>query len=252
MLETGRSIDVIYIYGHAGVGKSRLAKDYAEKSDSDYFLIGSSRDPFQQYDGQSTIILDELRPSTFPYNDLLKLLDPFNTYSNAPSRYFDKALTADLIIITSPYSPKEFYQRIIKSDKHFDERIDSYYQLARRLGLVIFLTKDFMQVAFFNESRQDFVLDNSSKEPNPYKEDTVNNILSQNQKAEKLYKGVLDTFPIADNSAKETSEEIANDQTTLFKTHTKLEVTKKMIKTDNKKSPIIKPTKANDDETTDN
>lgn len=252
MLETGRSIDVIYIYGHAGVGKSRLAKDYAEKSDSDYFLTGSSRDPFQRYDGQSTIILDELRPSTFPYNDLLKLLDPFNTYSNAPSRYFDKALTANLIIITSPYSPKEFYQRIIKSDKHFDERIDSYYQLARRLGLVIFLTKDFMQVAFFDESRQDFVLDNSSKEPNPYKEDTVNNILSQNQKAEKLYKGVLDAFRIADNSIKETNEKASNEQMVLFETHTKLDVTKKIGKINNKKSPIIKPTKANDDGTTDN
>ncbi|EHQ8213636.1 hypothetical protein KSO28_000519 [Listeria monocytogenes] len=249
MLETGRSIDVIYIYGQSGTGKTRLAKDYAEKSDSDYFFTGSSRDPFQLYEGQSTIILDELRPSTFPYNDLLKLLDPFNTRSNAPSRYFDKLLTADLIINTSPYSPKEFYQRIIKSDKHFDEKIDSYYQLARRLGLVIFMTKDYMQVAFFDESWQDFVLDNSSKEPNPYKEDSVNNVLSQNQKAEKLYKAVLDAFRPADNFTKEVGEEVLNEQTALFETHTKLEIKKKVVKTDNKKSPITKPTKANDDET---
>lgn len=251
MLETGRSIDVIYIYGQSGTGKTRLAKDYAEKSDSDYFFTGSSRDPFQLYEGQSTIILDELRPSTFPYNDLLKLLDPFNTRSNAPSRYFDKLLTADLIIITSPYSPKEFYQRIIKSDKHFDERIDSYYQLARRLGLVMFVTKDFMQVAFFDELHQDFVLDNSSKEPNPYKEDTLNNVLSQNQKAEKLYKGVVEAFHPADNLTKEADEEASNEQTALFETHTKLEIKKKVVKTDNKKSPITKPTKANNDETKD-
>lgn len=252
MVEQERSIQVIYIYGFSGSGKTRLAKDYAEKSDSDYFLTGSSRDPFQLYEGQSTVILDELRPSTFPYNDLLKLLDPFNTRSNVPSRYQDKNLVCDVVLITSPYSPREFYQRIIKNDKHFDEKIDSYYQLARRLGLVMFLTKDFMQVAFFDESRQDFVLDNSSKEPNPYKEDTVNNILSQNQTAEKLYKDVLDAFRIADNSTKEASEEVSNEQTALFETHTKLEVTKKIVKTDNKKSPIIKPTKANDDETTDN
>lgn len=252
MLETGRSIDVIYIYGQSGTGKTRLAKEYAEKYDNDYFLTGSSRDPFQLYEvGLSTIILDELRPSTFPYNDLLKLLDPFNTRSNAPSRYFDKVLTANLLIITTVYSPKEFYQRVIKSDKHFDERIDSYYQLARRLGLVMFLTKDFMQVAFFDESRQDFILDNSSKEPNPYKEDTMNNILSQNQKAEKLYKGVLGAFCFADNSTKETSKEILNEQTALFDTHTKLEVKKRMLKIDNVKRPIIKPTKANDDETRD-
>ena len=252
MLETGRSIDVIYIYGQSGTGKTRLAKDYAERTDYNYFLTGSSRDPFQLYEGQPTIILDELRPSTFPYNDLLKLLDPFNTKSNAPSRYFDKLLTADLIIITSPYSPKEFYQRIIKSDKHFDEKIDSYYQLVRRLALVIFLTKDYMQVSFFDESRQNFVLDNSSKEHNPYKEDTVNNVLSQNQKAEKLYKDVLDAFHTTDNSIKEVSEEVLNEQTTLFETHSKLEVKKKIVRTDKKNSLIIKPTKANDDETTDN
>ncbi|MGM0122901.1 hypothetical protein IGI37_000267 [Enterococcus sp. AZ194] len=224
MLETGRSIDVIYIYGQSGTGKTRLAKEYSEKSDSDYFLTGSSRDPFQLYEGQSTIILDELRPSTFPYNDLLKLLDPFNAYSNAPSRYFDKVLTADLIIITSPYSPKEFYQRIIKSDKYFDERIDSYYQLARRLGLVILLTKDFMQVAFFDEYRQDFVLDNSSKEANPYKEATANNILSQNQNAEKLYKNVLNAFRASDSQ--KDCETSLSEQTALFETHVKLEIKK--------------------------
>lgn len=249
MIETGCSIDVIFLFGLPATGKTRLAKDYSKISDNDYFLTGSSRDPFQLYEGQSTIILDELRPSTFPYNDLLKLLDPFNTNSNAPSRYFDKSLTANLIIITSPYSPKEFYNRIIKSDKNFDEKIDSYYQLARRLELVIYLTKDYMQVAFFDESRQDFVLDNSSKEANPYKEDTMNNILSQNQKAEKLYKNILDTFRSANNSTEETNKEVFNEQTALFETHTKLEVKKKVMKTKYQKSPIIKPSKANDDET---
>ncbi|HFE9852708.1 TPA: Rep family protein [Enterococcus faecalis] len=247
MIDTGKAIDVIYIYGQAGTGKTRLAKEYAKKNKNGYFLTGSSRDPFQLYQGEQTIILDELRPSTFPYNDLLKLLDPFNTRSNAPSRYFDKLLTADLIIITSPYSPKEFYQRIMKSDKHFDERIDSYYQLARRLGLVMFVTKDFMQVAFFDECRQDFTLDKSSKETNPYKEDTINNILSQNQKAEKLYKNILDAFRITDSQ--KDYETSLNEQTKLFETHTKLEIKKKIVKTDNKKSPIIKPTKANNDET---
>ena len=249
MLETSRSIDVIYIYGQSGAGKTRLAKDYAEKSDNDYFLTGSSRDPFQLYEGQPTIILDELRPSTFPYNDLLKLLDPFNTRSNAPSRYSDKMLTADLIIITSPYSPKEFYQRIIKSDKHFDEKIDSYYQLARRLWLVMSLTKDFMQAAFFNEQKQDFVLDSSTKRMNPYKDDTVNNILSQNEKAEKLYKDVVETFSTDIGKKQKFCEESLNKQTTLFKTHTQLEITKRVIKSKNEKGPITKPTKANSDET---
>lgn len=223
MFKLQRSIEVIFIYGCSGVGKSRLAKDYAEKSDKEYFLTGSSRDPFQLYEGEETIILDELRPSTFPYNDLLKLLDPFNIRSNAPSRYFDKSLTADLLIITSPYSPKEFYQRIIKNDKCFDEKIDSYYQLARRLGLVLHLNQDFMQVAFFDNYTQDFKLNNSSKEPNPYKETTINSNVIQNRKAEKLYKNILNSF-----LPKESSEQLEPSivQTVLFENHSKIKIKK--------------------------
>lgn len=249
MIENGRSIDVIYIFGKSGNGKTRLAKQFAEKNDKNFFLTGSSRDPFQLYEEQSTIILDELRPSIFPYSDLLKLLDPFNFQSNAPSRYFDKAITADRIIITSPYSPKEFYKRIIENDKYFDEEIDSYYQFARRLGLVIFLTRDHMEIEFFNEQQRDFVLDSSTKRINPYKEDTVNNILSQNEKAEKLFKEIIEAFSPDSNTDQENCKKTLNKQTALFETHTKLEVTKKVIKTKNEKSPIIKPTKANDDET---
>ncbi|EMG9622868.1 hypothetical protein V5420_002123 [Listeria monocytogenes] len=252
MIDTGKAIDVIYIYGQAGTGKTRLAKEYAKKNKNGYFLTGSSRDPFQLYQGEQTIILDELRPTTFSYNDLLKLLDPFNIHSNAPSRYFDKVLTADLIIITSPYSPKEFYQSIEKNDKSFDKKIDSYYQLARRLGLVLYLTKDTMQIAFFDEYLQNFILDTSSKEPNPYKQLTTDGTLHQNRIAEKLYKDVVKTFYSKDNSKQKTYEKEVSEQATLFETYTKLEINKKIVPTDNGKSLIIDPTKTNNDETTEN
>lgn len=193
MIERNRSIDVLWIYGEAGTGKTRLAKDYADTLGKACFLTGSSRDPFQHYQGEETIILDELRATTFLYSDLLKLLDPFNLTTNAPSRYYDKPLTADTIIITTPYSPKKFYQQLFQLNKAFDSNVDSYYQLARRLALVLRLDKKMIQVAFFDEICQEFILDKSTMQENPYQQDTRNSIQHQNERSEKLYKDLLTT-----------------------------------------------------------
>lgn len=185
------SIEVIWIYGASGVGKTRLAKDIVSKHEEDYFITGSSRDPFQHYQGQTKIILDELRPSTFQYSDLLKMLDPFNDDVMGASRYFDKPLTANTIIITSPYKPKDFYVRLTEDTRGFDLDIDSFKQLARRLGLVLYLSKEYIQVAFYDDKLDNFILEKSSKEPNPYITETKDDIILQNLKAEKLYKKVI-------------------------------------------------------------
>ncbi|MGE7185704.1 Rep family protein [Peribacillus sp. NPDC006672] len=161
------SIEVIWIYGASGVGKTRLAKDIVSKHDEDYFITGSSRDPFQHYQGQKKIILDELRPSTFQYSDLLKMLDPFNDDVMGASRYFDKPLTANTIIITSPYKPRDFYIRLIEEARRVDLDIDSFKQLARRLGLVLYLSKEYIQVAFYDDKLDNFILEKSNKEPKP-------------------------------------------------------------------------------------
>ena len=63
--ETNLPIHVIWIYGKSGVGKTRLAKDIASKKEKEFFITGSTRDPFQHYQGQEIIIMDELRPTTF-------------------------------------------------------------------------------------------------------------------------------------------------------------------------------------------
>jgi len=191
MRDNNLSIEVIWIYGAAGVGKTRIAKDYASKYNENYFITGSSRDPFQHYHGQKIIILDELRPSIFQYSDLLKMLDPFNDDVMGASRYFDKPLTANIFIITSPYKPRDFYMKIIEENKKFDSRTDSFKQLARRINLVLYLDKHSIQVAFYDSKLDNFFLDKSSKESNPYIEVTKNEEYLQALNTEKLYKQVL-------------------------------------------------------------
>lgn len=135
MKDQGKTKHIIYLFGQAGCGKTRLAKLYAEKASKPYFITGSSRDPFQNYHNQETVIIDELRPDTFPYDDLLKMLDPYNFDVFVPSRYQDKALTAETIIITSPYSPLELYKQAFKHSKS-----DSFNQLERRLQSTLCVT----------------------------------------------------------------------------------------------------------------
>lgn len=145
MVKQGKKIQVIWICGPAGTGKTRLAKQYADKADQPYFISGSSRDPFQGYAGEHTLILDELRPKTIQYEDLLRVLDPHNITDRvmAPSRYSDKALACDLIIITSPYSPRHFYNEIFSGTytaTGYAAVIDGFDQLDRRIALTIQMT----------------------------------------------------------------------------------------------------------------
>lgn len=207
MRKNNLTIEVIWIYGTAGVGKTRLAKDYASKYGENYFITGSSRDPFQHYEGQNIIILDELRPSIFQYSDLLKMFDPFNDEVMGASRYFDKPLTANVFIITSPYKPKDFYSKIIEENKKFDVGTDTFKQLARRIDLVLHLDKESLQIAFYDSKLDNFFIEKSSKTLNPYIEVTKNDDYVQALNSEKLYKQVLNII----NNEPVTKPSKAND-----------------------------------------
>ena len=84
MREQGKQVTVIWLFGVAGAGKTRLAREIAEKQGRPYFMSGSSRDIFEDYSSEGIIILDELRPKVMAYQDLLRLLDPFGVEVKAP------------------------------------------------------------------------------------------------------------------------------------------------------------------------
>lgn len=84
-----RNINVVYMSGASGVGKTSFAQYFAEEQGYSFCVSGSSNDPLESYNGEKCLILDELRPDDWSFSDLLKLLDN-NTGSMIKSRFHNK------------------------------------------------------------------------------------------------------------------------------------------------------------------
>lgn len=191
MKAQGKQVKTIWIYGPSGVGKTRLAKQYAAKLGQDYYITGSSKDLFQAYQGEHCIILDELRPGYIQYSDLLRMTDPFSLSSlvMAPARYNDRALACETFIITTPFDPWQFYSMEF-GDMARHNPTDSFDQLLRRLSLVIEMSANFIDLMHYDTKLQGFLPDQSAARPNPYYQ--PNAATTQSANALSLFNSMLD------------------------------------------------------------
>lgn len=166
MVKNNRRVKVIWIYGAAGTGKTSLARSIAKQDGRAYYVSGSSRDVFQSYNGEHILILDELRSNVIPYHDLLRILDPFGSQERimAPARYSDKSLACDLIIITTPFNPVDFYDEI------FDDinTVDSLEQLVRRITITLYVNSDSIFAVRYHQERRHYYAVPDAECDNPY------------------------------------------------------------------------------------
>ena len=65
MLNPERDIEVLFLWGKSGDGKTYHAKEFARSRGMDVYVSSSSNDPLQDYRGQKCIILDDVRDTTF-------------------------------------------------------------------------------------------------------------------------------------------------------------------------------------------
>lgn len=131
-LTTDRDLTVIFVCGKGGKGKTFYAKKLLDSMNYDYCISSSSNDPFQDYLGQRGMILDDLRDSSFPLEDLLKMLDN-NTKSSVRSRFSNKVFNGDIIIITSPIPLVYWY----KGAQYNRSAYDTLDQLYRRISTYV-------------------------------------------------------------------------------------------------------------------
>lgn len=146
-LATDREIDVMFIFGRGGTGKTYYAKKLLKSMDYDVCISSSSNDPFQDYLGQKAMILDDLRDTTFErLEDLLKILDN-NTVSSVRSRFMNKVFNGKMIVITSPV-PINFWYRAYRYNS-----FDTLIQLYRRITCYVEMTKE--EITVYSEGLTD-------------------------------------------------------------------------------------------------
>ncbi len=133
-LNTDRHIQVIFITGKGGTGKTYYAKKLLESQGYDFCISSSSNDPFQDYMGQKAIILDDMRDTAFEFEDLLKLLDN-NTSSSVKSRFTNKVFNGEMIVMTSSVPLVYWYKQL-----QF-ESSESLQQLYRRISCYVVVTE---------------------------------------------------------------------------------------------------------------
>jgi len=132
-----RKMDVIFITGKSGVGKSTYAKQIAETKNYSIFVSSGSNDILDDYKGQDCIILDDLRASALGLADLLKMLDN-HTASTVKSRYKNKVLECKLMIITTTQNIDTFFKNV------FADEIETSTQLKRRCETHIRMESDYI------------------------------------------------------------------------------------------------------------
>lgn len=161
-----RIMECIFITGTSGSGKTTQAKRMCQNKGYSYFVSSSSNDPFDGYQGQDAIILDDLRGSTFTFADLLKITDN-HTSSMVKSRYKNKVLECKLLIITSILPISNFYSTV------FENSEEPLLQFQRRMQTYVRMNSATMTIFYFDLNEQRYI--KVTEVPNPVAKLYLNN-----------------------------------------------------------------------------
>ncbi len=152
-----RFIQVMFISGESGTGKTTFARQFVEKLNYfdivpeqfwrkkstsnekrfrhlDYGVSGSSNDVFENYKGEDVYILDDMRDDSLSFTDLLKFLDN-HTNSPVKSRFVNKCFVGVMLIITSKQPLSQWYRKEGLTDS-------TLLQLYRRISNYVIVQKD--------------------------------------------------------------------------------------------------------------
>lgn len=151
---------VIFISANSGMGKTKLAKELVNiikntaSENGSYWdsCVTASTNPFDEYNGQELLLLDDIKGFSLTTSDWLKLLDPY-MISPISARYHNKMGSAKIIIITNTMSPIPFFYHT-KGNNNED-----LGQFVRRIDLLLHMHDDSFHVLYPEKKSSDTIID---------------------------------------------------------------------------------------------
>lgn len=128
-----RQVDVTYLYGESGVGKTRSIFEKYGAENICRISSYSNGCKFDAYDGQNVLVFEEF-DSQIPIKDMLNYLDIYPI--NLPARYFDKIARYEKVFITSNEPLSEQYKDVQ------EEMPSTYKAFLRRINRILHLQKN--------------------------------------------------------------------------------------------------------------
>ena len=129
-----RDVEVEYIGGPTGIGKSRDVLYNEDGSvDTDVYRCTNAKNPFDKYDGEGTIVFEEFR-SQWTCRDMLNWIDGHPLL--LPARYADRMAKFTKVVILSNWRFAEQYHTVAESSP------ETYKAWLRRVATVTELWED--------------------------------------------------------------------------------------------------------------
>lgn len=98
---------VKWYFGKSGRGKSYAASQELGLEGVDYYRCMPTGRWFEGYDGHKKILVDDMRKDFMPFHTLLQFIDRYGF--RVETKGASRQLQAEIIIITSCFSPEELY-----------------------------------------------------------------------------------------------------------------------------------------------
>lgn len=175
-----KQMQCVYISWPSGCWKSLLSKHIAELNGYSPYNSDQWRHPFDNYNWQECIILDDFRDDLMPLNDFLKLTDN-NTSSKVWCRFYNKTIApCKLLIVNSVVPIKNFYNWAI--DEYNNE---TKHQIYRRFTTMIHMSDEYITWYAYDKLFQKYLKDfkTTNMFSNMYPKDwPIENLFLQNMR----------------------------------------------------------------------